>query len=67
MRLLILEFHQWQHYAGRSCRGEAAQRATVSEVGSRAKTRVVSLSELSATYGVTGSAKFFEFLPHVRW
>lgn len=34
MRLLILEFHQWQHYAGRSCRGEAAQRATVSEVGS---------------------------------
>lgn len=39
MRLLMLEFHQWQHCAGRSGRGEAAQRATVSGVGSSAKTR----------------------------
>lgn len=38
----------------------------MSEVGSRAKTRFVSSDELSTTYGATGSAKFFEFLPHVR-
>lgn len=41
------------------------QRATVSEVGSRAKTRVVSSDELWKTRCATGTAKFFEFLPHV--
>lgn len=66
MRLLILEFHQWQRYAGASCRGEAALRAPVSDIGNGAKIGVVSSSELSTTYGAAASAKFFEFLPHVR-
>lgn len=50
-----------------SCRGEAAEGYSCQEFCSWAKTRVVSSDELSSMYGATGTAKFLEFLPHVRW
>lgn len=45
---------------GRSCRGEAAQKAPVSGVGSAAKARAVSSDEPSTTYGAAGSAGSFQ-------